>query len=128
MSLDELRKIVAGRLDLPAFSVPADLEPNDRERLYDGMADYIVENWDQFGAAERQWASRRIDSPFFKEPLEEFGAGDALKSFAGEFANQAKRIVSFENEFVKFAALGLFIGAGLYFAIKADKASRVIRS
>lgn len=126
MDLATARKTVGQRLDLPAFETPADLSPQDRETLYDGLAEFIIENWSEFGRRERDWAGRRIDSPFFKEPLEEYTAADAVKSFGGEFAKRGKEILTFKNPLVRYAVIGGALGLGLYFAFKADKARHVI--
>lgn len=128
MTIAEARQTVGRELGLGAFETPADLTPNDRERLYDALADYIIANWDEFDKRAREWASRRIDSPLFKTPLEDYSAKDALSSFAGEFARQGKQIVSFENPFVRYAVIFGAVGFGLYLAVKADRAARVVKS
>lgn len=128
MTIEDARQIVGQSIDLPAFATPADLEPNDRERLYDGLADYIISNFDEFPRNARDWAGRRIDSPLFRTPLEEFGAADAAKSFAGEFVEQGRKILSFENRLVSTIAIFGALGFGLYLAFKADTARRVVVS
>lgn len=128
MTIAEARQIVGKSLGLPAFKVPADLNANDRERLYDGLADYIVRNWDRFDATAREWAGKRIDSPFFRQSLEEYSIANAVSDFSGEFAKQGKAIVTLEAPFVRKALLFGAIGFGLYLAIKAGAAGNRLKA
>lgn len=126
--LETARQEVGQSLDLPSFETPADLSAADRERLYDGLAEYIIEHFEQADSTQKEWASKRIDSTLFRQPLEEYGASDAIKSFTGEFVEQGKKILSFENKLVRNVVIGLAIGGGLYFAFKADKTRQILKA
>lgn len=128
IDIESARQEVGQSLDLPSFETPADLSASDRERLYDGLAEYIIEHFEKADSTQKEWAAKRIDSTLFRQPLEEFGAGDALKSFTGEFFEQGKKIVSFENKLVRNVVIGLAIGGGLYLAFKADKTRQLIKA
>lgn len=128
MTIAEARQIVGKSLGLPAFDVPADLNKNDRERLYDGLAEYIVRQWAPFTASQRDWAQKRIDSPFFRQSIEDYGAGDAVGDFAGEFGKQAKEIVTLQHAGIRNLLFVAALGAGLYFAFKADVIKKSLRA
>lgn len=128
MTIAEARQAVGQSLGLPPFDDPADLNSEQRERLYDALARFIITNNAQFDRSAYAWAERRIDSPFYRTPPSEYGVTDAIKSFSGEFANQAGKVASFQNPFVSRVVLGLAIGAGIYLALKAGALGKALKA
>jgi hypothetical protein len=127
-AIQAARQAVGQSLRLPAFADPADLSPADRERLYDGLARYILEHFETFAPHEIEWAERRIDGPYYRVPLKDYSVADAVVSFSGAVADSAAKIATFQNPFINRVVIFGALGAGLYLAFKADTLRKIVKS
>ena len=119
IDLTELRFLAADRAEITGFTgTLADLDPGDRERLIDAMAIIVSENPEQFTRELRAFSAKRIESPFFNQPIDEFTFSDAASIFTEEFSKQAKDIVTLQASTIKTALFLAAIGFGIFAARK----------
>lgn len=101
------------------FEVPADLDPADREKLYDKEADLVLAQRSDFLPNVVTWAEKRRNGSFYNVPYEEFGITDAAKTFAGEVGNQIVSLNDNLNPFSeknrKWVLTVVVVGALIYF-------------
>lgn len=119
IEIDELRFLAAKRAGISGFTgVLADLQPNDREALIDAMAQIVTENPNEFDARFRDFAAKRIASPNFGKPLDEFTLGEAVSTFTDEFSKQARDVVTLQLGTLKTALFLAALGFGVFAASK----------
>lgn len=119
-SIPELRLKAAERLEIRGFSGSlADLTPDERERVIDQMAIIVNESPEDFDGPAREFARKRIASPFFQKPFDKFTIADGLKTFGTEFANQARQVATLQLGTLKTALFLAAIAAGIVLARKA---------
>jgi hypothetical protein len=98
MTFTELQKYAGNRLGF-SFTVPADLNANDRERLYDEMARVIHANQGQFSEGEVAYAKKRMASGWYENPIKEYTLTQKISDFGEEVVNQAVSINENINPF-----------------------------
>ncbi len=119
IDIRQLRFVAADRAGIGDFSGSlADLKKEEREVLIDTMAIIVNEDPSLFENSLKDFARKRIASPFFQKPFDEFTASDALSTFGSEFGTQAKEILTLQAGTIKTALLLAAVAFGITRAIK----------
>gem|GEM_PF-5550906 len=129
ITIPQLRILAAERAGIERFDGSlADLSPTLRERLIDAMAVIVSERPSDFNRQTQEFAVKRINSEFFGEPIRDFGPLDAVRTFADEFGNQAKDVITLKQPLVRAV---VFLGFGVLAVVvfnQAVQAARILKS
>jgi hypothetical protein len=88
MNIQELRVFIAKKIGIfkAGFDGSAGaigkLKPSEQEQLNDEVSFFIYSNPDQFTAAQVEIATRRVEGPLFRKPLETYSLAEMSRDFA----------------------------------------------